>query len=58
MLDLGNVFAPRRALRPTRKGRKAVGGQNLTDRKVHVMVTITRAYDIPCRVTDSKDQQS
>lgn len=53
MLNLGNVLAPRRPLRPRRKERKTVSGQNLQDREVKIMINITRAYDIPCRVNDS-----
>ena len=41
-------------MRPRRKERKAVIGQNLQDREVKVMVNITRAYDVPCRIPDER----
>jgi len=56
VLNLGNVLAPRRPLRPRRKERKTVSGQNLQDREVKIMINITRAYNVPCRAI--KDHQS
>lgn len=57
VLNLGSVLAPRRPLRPKRKERKTVIGQNLQDRDVKIMVNITRAYDIPCRLTSDKSNK-
>lgn len=53
VLNLGNALAPRRPLRPRRKERKTVSGQHLQDKEVKIMINITRAYDVPCRVSDS-----
>lgn len=46
---LGQLFAPRRPLRPKRKERKVVGAQNLTVSDVKVFINVVRALDIPVR---------
>lgn len=46
---LGQLFAPRRPLRPKRKERKVVGAQNLTVSDVKVFINVVRALNIPVR---------
>ncbi|XP_048583350.1 coiled-coil and C2 domain-containing protein 2A isoform X3 [Nematostella vectensis] len=48
-VGIGQLFSPRRPLRPTRKERKVVGTQNLTIRDVKLLVNIVRGLDIPVR---------
>ncbi|XP_031567301.1 coiled-coil and C2 domain-containing protein 2A-like [Actinia tenebrosa] len=48
-IRIGQLFAPRRPLRPVRKERKVVGAQNLTVTDVKVLVNVVRALDIPIR---------
>jgi len=51
---IGQIMEPRRPLKPIRKERKKIVGQNLsTVKDVTLLVNIVRAFDIPIRVETS-----
>ncbi|KAG2465988.1 C2D2A protein, partial [Polypterus senegalus] len=43
------LLEPKRPLKPTRKERKKVTAQNLSDGDIKILVNVVRAYDIPIR---------
>eukprot|EP00112_Aurelia_sp_Birch-Aquarium-sp1_P013608 Seg2891.1 transcript_id=Seg2891.1/GoldUCD/mRNA.D3Y31 product="Coiled-coil and C2 domain-containing protein 2A" protein_id=Seg2891.1/GoldUCD/D3Y31 len=47
---IGQLFAKRHPLKPERKERKRIGGQNLsTVKQVKILINIVRAFDVPTR---------
>eukprot|EP00795_Rhopilema_esculentum_P004896 gene4896-21228_t len=56
---LGQIFAKRHPLKPERKERKRIGGQNLSSvKQVKIFINIVRAFDVPIRAESSRNMRA
>ena len=56
-LQLAKLFEPRRPLKPVRRDRQKVGGQNLASVKdVNILINIVRAFGVPVRSEQNRSR--